>query len=107
MDFKELGANLGLELSEFRELVELFLATAKKDLQKILDAYQAGDCKTVAGSAHSLKGASGNLGFSELSLLAKQVESKGTEETLSALDGIIDAIRHQIDIIAACLETSG
>ena len=107
MDFKELGANLGLELYEFRELVEMFLVTAKKDLQKIHDGYQAGDCKTVAGSAHSLKGASGNLGFSELSLLARQVESKGTEETLSALDGILDAIRHQIDNIAACLETSG
>lgn len=105
MDFKELGVNLGLELSEFRELVELFLVTAKKDLQKIHDGYHTGDCQTVAGSAHSLKGASGNLGFSELSMLAKQVEAKGSEEELSELDGIIEAIRHQIDNIAVCLET--
>lgn len=107
MDFKELGENLGLELSEFRELVELFLVTAKNDLQKIHDGYQAGDSKAVAGSAHSLKGASGNLGFSELSMLARQVETKGMEEELSALDEVIEDIRHQIDSISANLETFG
>ena len=107
MDFKKLGANLGLELSEFKELVELFLVTAKKDLQKIHDGYQAGDCNTVAGSAHSLKGASGNLGFSELSMLAKQVEARGAEESLSELDAIIEAIQHQIDRIATDLEIAG
>jgi len=107
MDLNELGAKLGLEPSEFKDLVELFLTTARIDLEKICEGYRSGDPETVARSAHSLKGASGNLGFSELSMLSRQAESKGAEEDLSALDGIINSIRRQIQEIEECLGNSG
>ncbi|MFH2066975.1 MAG: Hpt domain-containing protein [Pseudomonadota bacterium] len=106
MDLKALGANLGLESSEFLELVELFLSTAKKDLQKLREAYQSGDSKTVAGSAHSLKGSSGNLGFSELSMLSRKAEDKGGEEDLSGFEEILEAIHQQIVEIESCLMES-
>lgn len=106
MDLKELGTNLGLEESEFLELVELFLTTAKKDLQKLRDGYQSGDSGAVAGSAHSLKGSSGNLGFSELSMLSRKAEDKGGEEDLSDFDEILDSIHEQIEKIESCLKKS-
>ncbi|MBA4367752.1 MAG: hypothetical protein C0403_08960 [Desulfobacterium sp.] len=106
MDFKVLGANLGLEESEFIELVELFLSTVKLDLEKLTTAYQSGDFEAVAESAHSLKGSSGNLGFTELSVLSKNAEDKGRENDLSGFAEIIDSMSQQIGKIKECLEQS-
>jgi histidine phosphotransfer protein HptB len=106
MDFTVLGANLGLEESEFIELVELFLRTVKQDLQKLTAAYQSGDFEAVAESAHSLKGSSGNLGFFELSALSKNAEDKGRKNDLSGFAEIIDSMHQQIGKIQECLEQS-
>ena len=106
MDFKVLGANLGLEEFEFIELVELFVSTAKQDLQKLTAAYQSRDFEAVAESAHSLKGSSGNLGFMELSALSKNAEDKGRKNDLSGFAEIIDSMSQQIGKIKECLEQS-
>lgn len=106
MDLKLLGANLGLEKSEFIELVELFLRTARQDLQKLTAAYQSGDFEAVAESAHSLKGSSGNLGFAELSTLSKNAEDKGRKNDLSDFAQLIDSIHQQIGKIQECFEQS-
>lgn len=106
MDLKELGDKLGLEEFEFIELVELFLTTARKDLENLIKAYQSGDSETVAGFAHSLKGSSGNLGFVELSILSKKAEDKGGENDLTGFPEIIDSMGQCIDKIEACLNQS-
>ena len=103
MDFKTLGENLGLELEEFVELVELFASSAASDIDRLSKAYENSDTKQVSEAAHSLKGSSGNLGFGSFSEIAKKVEEKakngnieGSTETISLLNEKLQEITEQL-----------
>ncbi len=90
MDFKELGARLGLEEDEFKELVELFVETGSDDFSRLQAAAESKDFEQVMKSAHTLSGAAGNLGLMDIHTLAKQIENQVRD---SQLDGIDEAIR--------------
>jgi HPt (histidine-containing phosphotransfer) domain-containing protein len=62
MDLKEFADNLGLEEDEFFQIMELFVETSASDLSKMTAAVDGGDMVRVVEAAHSIKGASGNLG---------------------------------------------
>lgn len=103
MDLSLLGSNLGLEEKDFIELVELFLTTAKNDLHNLNEAYRKKDAEKVMESAHSLKGASGNLGFKEFSRISYMAEQKASDNDLELFDELIESMRKQLAEIAACL----
>ncbi len=103
MDLRMLGSNLGLEEEEFVELVELFITTAKNDINNLNEAFLKRDAEKVAESAHSLKGSSGNLGFTELSKISNIAEEKAGEEDLELIDELIESMRKHIAEIEACL----
>ncbi len=92
MDLKELGENLGLELDEFVEIVELFVTTADSDIEKIRDAIKENDSFKAQEAAHSLKGSAGNLGFMEISNIAMEAEKKAREQDLNGFDGMVNEI---------------
>ena len=104
MDLGALSSNLGLEEEEFVELVVLFLKTAKNDLHNLNEAYLTRDTEKAIESAHSLKGASGNLGFTELSKISNTAEEKAREEDLALFGELIESMRKQIAEIEACPE---
>ena len=89
MDFKALGENLGLEEGEFIEIVEIFLDTAFLDIGKLNEAHRDQNCEVASDAAHSLKGSSGNLGFSEIASLSAAIEDKARNKDISGLDTII------------------
>ena len=66
MDITHLSERLGLERDEFLELVELFLETGASDLGRLEASLQKENLEGVVKSSHSIKGASGNLGFTEI-----------------------------------------
>ncbi|MEW5908182.1 MAG: Hpt domain-containing protein [Thermodesulfobacteriota bacterium] len=74
MDFQALADDLGFELEEFMELAELFIETASADLTTIFKAIENNDAMKAAKAIHSIKGAAGNLGFTKIHELAKQME---------------------------------
>ena len=88
MDFKAMGANLGLDEDEFRELIDLFMETGQSDYDSLQTALAGGDSKAAAQYAHTLSGASGNLGLMELHEAAKRIEA-------AAMDGDVDAASAQ------------
>ncbi|MCD6139011.1 MAG: Hpt domain-containing protein [Deltaproteobacteria bacterium] len=90
MDFAKLAGKLGLEKDEFIELVELFLDVSASDLGKLQSAIDERDIQQAVEVAHSLKGASGNLGFDEISDMAKNVEANARQ---GSLDGATEAVR--------------
>jgi HPt (histidine-containing phosphotransfer) domain-containing protein len=103
MDLEAAAGELGLERDGFLELLTLFLDTAAGDLASLKAAVGAGDAKTAAVAAHSLKGAALNLGFMELGHAAREVEvaAKGARladagEHLVALEGKLQ------DLAQAC-----
>ena len=102
MNFKELAGNLGMEEDEYLEIVELFVETGTSDLDKLQSAIEKGDKEEAANAAHSLKGASGNLGFTDFYDAAKLIEQKARSDSDSLVNIVEDVklLREKMDVIA-------
>ncbi len=85
MDIKAAAEGLGLDEDEFAEIVELFLDTAQSDIDKLKEGFESGDAEKAANAAHSLKGASGTLGFMEISEIAKTAEEDAKNNDIDKL----------------------
>ena len=97
MDIKALADNLGLEEDEYLELVDLLVDTGMVDLSNMESAVKAGDTDTAAKAAHSIKGASGNLGIMDIYELAKAVESELRNNNLAGIGGQLEEIRGKLE----------
>ncbi len=100
MNFQELAENLGLEEDEYLELIDLFVEVGTTDLDKLQSAIDDGNAEDAARAAHSLKGASGNLGLMEFSQIAKEIEEKGRNGQLEGTAEATQALRGQLKAIA-------
>ena len=89
MGFNELAKKLGLDEEEYLELVELFIETEIEELDNLKSAIEKKKTEEILKLAHSIKGASGNLGFMELHATAKDIEN-------SVKDGNDDALLERI-----------
>ncbi len=101
MNFKELAENLGLEEDEYKELIELFIDTGTADFQTIQSAMGAKDAEQVKRSAHTIKGAAGNLGLLEVSETAKIIEEKAHNNQLEQVEQAVQTLKTQFDAIEA------
>jgi HPt (histidine-containing phosphotransfer) domain-containing protein len=101
MNFKELGENLGLEEDEYRELIDLFIQSGGTDLQNLAQAIAARDADLVVRSAHTIKGASGNLGLTEVSAAAKIIEERAMRNQLDDLTQALQALGNHFQAIRA------
>ena len=101
MDFKQMGERLGMEEDEFMELVALFMESGKADYNRLIQAIADKDQNIIARSAHTLSGASGNLGIMEIHKIAKQIENQADEGHLDGLAEIAAGISTFFDEIAA------
>ncbi len=99
MNFKELAENLGLEVDEYRELIELFVDTGAADFQKIEEGMSSSDSDKVMRSAHTIKGAAGNLGLIDVSETASLIEQKATSDNLDSLSADIAVLKSQFEAI--------
>lgn len=79
MNFNEMAKSLEMEEEEFKEIIRLFLDTTYGDFTRLQSAIDEGDYEKVAKAAHSIKGASANLGFSKIYELAKDIETMAHE----------------------------
>ena len=68
------------------ELLTLLSDSSRSDLQKIKDGLACGDSQAVADAAHSIKGAAASLGIEGLRDVAYDIEKKGRENRLAAID---------------------
>ena len=90
MDFKISAQKLGLEVDEYIEIIELFLETGINDLNRLEHAVANNDTQKAAEHSHSLKGASGNLGLTDIYEKARDIEDRSRENNL---DGVADEIQ--------------
>lgn len=85
MDFKALARVMELDEEEYLDYIKLFIQVSKSDLDKLLRAIEEGCAEKVAAAAHSIRGASGNLGLVNLQETAKQIEEKGCQGILEGV----------------------
>ena len=107
MNFKELAGNIGMEEDEYLEIVELFVETGTSDLDKLQSAIEKGDKEEAANAAHSLKGASGNLGFNDFYEAAKMIEQKARSDSLDEIVEDVKLLREKLDVIAKASTKDG
>jgi HPt (histidine-containing phosphotransfer) domain-containing protein len=100
MNFKELADKIGLDEEDYRELVELFLDTGKADYDQLKSAFAASDDEQVARSAHTISGASGNLGLMNIHELAKRIELAAIDKKLDGVGGDVETLQGLFDKIA-------
>jgi HPt (histidine-containing phosphotransfer) domain-containing protein len=100
MNFRELSENSGLEKEEFLKLSELFIEVSSSDLNKLQHAIVRGDPQGAAEAAHSIKGASGNLGFEEIYEVAKGIEMKALQNILEGAPEAVKSLQEKLDLIS-------
>jgi HPt (histidine-containing phosphotransfer) domain-containing protein len=88
MEAKKLAENLGLEEEEFTELFSLYKETTSSDLKELKFAISVGDAEKAHEKAHSLKGASGNLGLNELYETAKAIDDRARVNSFDGLENM-------------------
>jgi len=104
MNFKELGANLGLEEDEYRELIELFVMSGNADFESLQTGLAEGDADKVMRCAHTIKGASGNLGLADVSDVAKSIEERAMNNELDGLAQTVQTLKSQFEIIQSFVQ---
>ena len=88
MEAKKLAENLGLEEEKFAELFGLYKETTSSDLKELKHAISSGDAEKAHEKAHSIKGASGNLGLDELYETAKAIHDRARVNSLGELESM-------------------
>lgn len=89
MQTEILAEELGLTLDEFREILDLYTEATTCDLEALTTAIADGNAPMAHERAHSLKGASANLGLEELYLIAKEIDDRARAGSLDGLDGLV------------------
>ena len=89
MTINKLAQNIGLEIEDFIEIFEIYRDATTADMQELKAALKAGDPQGVSRKAHSIKGASVNLGLNELFELAKEIEDNARESNLNRVEGLV------------------
>jgi len=105
MDCKAMARSLGLEEEEFSEVLMLFVKVSASDLQNLESGLEKEDAARVSDAAHSINGAALNLGFTDISDIAKDVEMNARK---CSLKGALEAsriIREKLEAIQSRIQT--
>jgi len=97
MNIKELAENLGLEPDEYIEILELLVESGRADIASLEATVKADNAEGAVKAAHSIKGASANLGLIELSEIAKDIEFKAREQDLNGMGEKIRALKAEFE----------
>jgi len=110
MNIAQCAREIGLDESDYRELLALFVQTTRTDLMTLAAAVASGDAERAFFSSHSIKGAAANLGLTEISAAALEIERKSREGRPSDARDSAAAIARRLGEIADVLaggETPG
>lgn len=89
MNITNLAENLGLDEEDIKELLELYVDATSSDLKELKAAVADADIQKAHSKAHSIKGASGNLGLFDFYELAKKIDDQARENRLDGLERLV------------------
>lgn len=105
MDFRKLAESIGFDEDEYLEFIGMFLKTTNATLQKLQSAIENENMPGVIEAAHSIKGASVNLGLLDIFGLAKEIEEEARENKLEVAAEGVKSIQEKCDQVAGKLQT--
>ncbi|NQU44705.1 response regulator, partial [bacterium] len=95
----------GGDVELLEELYRLYLDDTPCQLQKIRESFEQDDHAVVERLAHSIKGASANIGALAVQEAARQVESAAREGKLDEAANAFQCLVSEFESVAAVLET--
>ncbi len=87
------------------ELIDTFLEDAPRLFNELKAAQEAGNADTFRRAAHSLKSNAATFGATQLSELAKELETLGREDRLKETGDRLNVLKEALD--SACDELRG
>jgi HPt (histidine-containing phosphotransfer) domain-containing protein len=99
---ERLGGAAGEDL--IGQLALLFLADADSQVLALRRAFADGDAAALAHSAHFLKGASANLGATDLALLCSTLEASAVGGGTAGAGALIDAVQTELGRVHSALD---
>ncbi len=106
MNLKKLSEIHGLTVEEFAGILEVFVDTAKEDIEKIQTAVEEQDLLSAERAAHSLKGASGNLGFEKMFEMARAVEVNAEKGEFEQIKSALPRLTRELEEIITQLSAA-
>ena len=103
MEVKDLAENLGLDVEDYNELFDLYMQTTSSDLEQLKSALDSGDAEKAHEKAHSIKGASGNLGLTELFEAAKAIDDRARLNSLGGLEKMVQEFSEKYEKVVEAL----
>jgi len=97
MEPGKVAADMGLEESEYLELLMLFIDASLSDLDELQAAIEVENADRAGAAIHSLKGAAGNLRLDEIHQVARELESKIHAGQMSAVSGAVQTLKDTIE----------
>ncbi len=104
MNLDDMASAIGFDKSDFIELAEMLLETSRNDLEKFVAALNEGELKKAAMSAHSIKGAAANLGFTAMATAAATLETSSKSNDISPIASHITLIEDEMKKINDALK---
>ena len=83
------------------EVLKLFLDEAPPRIEKLRNAWAAGNIQEVQRMAHSLKGSAGNIGAGGLFEICKQLDTIGRAGVVLDADSLVKALGAEFDKVEA------
>jgi len=106
MDLKKIAERLGLDVEDIRELLELYVETTTSDLAQLKRAIETKNAELAHAKAHSIKGASGNLGLDEMYELAKEIDDRARVNSLDGLEDMVQVLQEKFNGLVKNFEKS-
>lgn len=103
MDLAKKAARLGIEESEYRELLRLFVETSAGELSALAKAVKIGDIVKAAQLIHSFRGAATNLDLEEFAARGKNLEVLIRAGSVSGLEDKIGRLLRDTGELARLL----
>ena len=89
IDSRVIRATIGDDPTLIREAATDFLSSSGADMASITKAISASDAEGVRVASHSIKGASGIFGASELKHLCTELESAARDSNWSSIQALV------------------
>lgn len=90
-----------------KELIEMFNGDYPEKLDGISKAIKGKDFNALDKTAHSLKGASGNLGLTRVYELALELEKMGKAKDIEWADKTLDELKEELERFSKFISKPG
>ncbi|MDQ7045407.1 MAG: Hpt domain-containing protein [Sulfurimonas sp.] len=102
LNHEEMAVSIGLKPKHMPMLIGSFLEESAGILEALTSAISSNDFKVIQSNAHSIKGSAGNLKFSEIYEMMKEMEFAATASNVDFdYAGYLAAVKEAIGTIAS------